>query len=121
MRWRTLCLALPSSVAAGWTRSESVETDLYRANAIDSDDTSVVRIRTTQGFQVTCTLTCVHPSIDRPQVHIKERSAVPPSATPLIGWRSRPRIRSGSETTTRVDLLENLLAHRREERRCSCR
>ena len=39
---------------------------------------------------------------------------MPPSATPLIGWRSRPEDRSRSETTTRVDLLENLLAHRRE-------
>ena len=29
---------------------EAVDTDLYRANAIDSDDTSVVRIRTTQGL-----------------------------------------------------------------------
>ena len=36
---------------------ESVETDLYRANAIESDDTSVVRIRTTRGLQVTSALT----------------------------------------------------------------
>ena len=35
---------------------ESVETDLYRANAIDSDDTSVVRIHTTWGLPVTCAL-----------------------------------------------------------------
>ena len=51
------------------------------------------RIQTTQGFQVTCALTLCAP-IDRAsrKCTSKERSAVPPSATPLIGWRSRPRI-----------------------------
>src|SRR4029453_6504452 len=35
---------------------ESVDTDLYRANAIDADDTSVVRVRTADGLTVTCAL-----------------------------------------------------------------
>ena len=49
---------------AGCQRMEdvdSVETDLYRANAIESDDTSVVRIRTTDGRDVTCALTLSAP------------------------------------------------------------
>ena len=35
----------------------SVETDLYRANHIESDDTSVIRIRTAGGLPITCALT----------------------------------------------------------------
>ena len=48
-----------------------VETDLYRANAIDSDDTSVVRIRTTQGLEVTCALTLCAPLHREPEVHLE--------------------------------------------------
>ena len=72
---------------------ESVETDLYRANAIDSDDTSVVRIRTDPGIpgDLRPHTVCTHRACSR-RCTSKERSAVPPSATPLIGWRSRPRI-----------------------------
>ncbi len=50
---------------------EVVETDLYRANAIDSDDTSVVRIRTNQHLRVTCALTLCAPDQREPQVHIE--------------------------------------------------
>ena len=35
----------------------SVETDLYRANDIEADDTSVIRIRTAAGLPITCALT----------------------------------------------------------------
>ena len=50
---------------------ESVETDLYRANAIDSDDTSVVRIHTTRGLRVTCALSMCSPVQHKPQVLIQ--------------------------------------------------
>ena len=76
MRWRTLwSQPLPSSVAADWTRSSRWRL-IYRANAIDSDDTSVVRIRTTQGFQVTCALTLCAP-IDRGAASAHPRNARP--------------------------------------------
>ncbi|GAT85425.1 putative dehydrogenase [Paenarthrobacter nicotinovorans] len=35
----------------------SVETDLYRANDIEADDTSVIRLRTASGLPITCALT----------------------------------------------------------------
>jgi hypothetical protein len=38
-----------------------VETDLYRANAIDSDDTSVVPIQTAHASQVNCDLNLCAP------------------------------------------------------------
>ena len=71
---------------------ESVETGLYRANAIDSDDTSVVRIRTTRGLRVTCALSLCSPVEREPQVHIQGTLGRPPSLTPPIGWRSKQRI-----------------------------
>ena len=62
---------------------ESVETDLYRANAIDCDDTSVVRIRTTRGLEVTCALTPVRAGpAGAGGAHRGCRTAGPPSATP---------------------------------------
>jgi predicted dehydrogenase len=93
---------------------ESVETDLYRANAIDSDDTSVVRIRTTQGFQVTCALTLCAPIDREPQVHIQGTLGRATFSYTADRVEVETEDRSRSETTTRVDLLENLLAHRRE-------
>jgi predicted dehydrogenase len=43
----------------------SVETDLYRANDIESDDTSVIRIRTSAGLPITCALTlCAAESVE---------------------------------------------------------
>ena len=93
---------------------EAVETDLYRANAIDCDDTSVVRVRTTQGLDVTCALTLSAPIQRDPEVHIE-------GANGLVRFRyTTDRItvdqdgRSRTEVTGRTDLLENLLAHRRD-------
>ncbi|MBT2549516.1 DUF6807 family protein [Arthrobacter sp. ISL-65] len=43
----------------------SVETDLYRANDIEADDTSVIRIRTAAGLPITCALTlCASESVE---------------------------------------------------------
>lgn len=46
-------------IAGARTREDVAElsTELYRANAIEADDTSVVRVRTTSGVPVTCALT----------------------------------------------------------------
>ncbi|HWI01091.1 MAG TPA: Gfo/Idh/MocA family oxidoreductase, partial [Propionibacteriaceae bacterium] len=48
-----------------------VETDLYRANAIESDDTSVVRIRTARGLDVTCALSLCAPVQREPEIRIE--------------------------------------------------
>jgi predicted dehydrogenase len=93
---------------------ESVETDLYRANAIDSDDTSVVRIRTTRGFQVTCALTLCAAIEHLPQVHIQGTLGRANFSYTTDRVEIETEDRSRTETTTRVDLVENLLAYRRE-------
>ena len=93
---------------------ESVETDLYRANAIESDDTSVVRIRTVQGMQVTCALTLCAPVERDPKVHIQGTLGRATFSYTADRVEVETEDRSRTETTTRVDLVENLLAHRRD-------
>ncbi|WP_198410043.1 DUF6807 family protein [Microlunatus flavus] len=96
----------------------SVDVDLYRANKIDSDDTSVVRVRTARGLDVTCALTLCAPEQREPLVHVEgERGRAAFSYTTdrvdlQTGAGSDETVRS--ETTGRTDLLENLLAHRRD-------
>lgn len=93
---------------------ESVDTDLYRANAIDSDDTSVVRIRTSQGLRVTCALTLCAPVQREPLLHVEGTNG---RAT-FAYTSDRLEVTVGGETRTetlaRTDLLENLLAYRRD-------
>jgi predicted dehydrogenase len=90
-----------------------VETDLYRANAIDSDDTSVVRIHTAAGMTVTCAFTLCAAEQEAPIVQVE-------------GARGRGRFaytedrleldvdgQTRTVSLTREDLLENLLSFRR--------
>ena len=93
---------------------EAVETDLYRANAIDSDDTSVVRIRTNQHQRVICALTLCAPDQREPQVHIEGSRGHATFAYTTDRIDVETEDRSRSEITARVDLLENLLAHRQD-------
>ena len=92
----------------------SVETDLYRANDIESDDTSVIRIRTAAGLPVTCALTiCATESVE-PYVTLQgsEGQAV------FHYTEDRLTVKTAAGHTEQVfgrdDLTENLLAHRRE-------
>lgn len=95
----------------------SVDTDLYRANAIDCDDTSVVRVRTRQGPEVTCALSLSAPIQREPVVHVAgERGHAAFSYTTDrldVGTADAGATRR-TETTGRTDLLENLLDHRRD-------
>jgi predicted dehydrogenase len=93
---------------------ESVETDLYRANAIESDDTSVVRIRTTRGLQVTCALSLCSPIDREPQVQIQGTLGRATFAYTADRLEVETEDQSRTESTGRVDLLENLLAHRHD-------
>ena len=93
---------------------ETVETELYRANAIDSDDTSVVRIRTSRGLQATCALTLCAPVERKPQIHIQGKRGRATFSYTEDRVEIETEDQSRTETTTRVDLLENLLAHRRD-------
>jgi predicted dehydrogenase len=90
----------------------SVETELYRANDIESDDTSVIRIRTASGMPITCALTiCASESVE-PYVTLQG------SAGTAVFHYTEDRLTvttaSGTteETFGRDDLTENLLAHR---------
>jgi len=87
----------------------SVETDLYRAHGTESDDTSVLRIRTANGATVLCALTLCAPEQQDPTVTVhgtlgditlsytKDEVVI----TTADGGRR--------ETYGRTDLLENLL------------
>src|SRR5215216_2039376 len=93
---------------------ESVDTDLYRANAIDADDTSVVRVRTADGLTVTCALSLSAQVQREPLIYVEGKHG---RAT--FGYtEDRVQIDAGgderTEVTGRVDLVENLLAHRRD-------
>ncbi|MGM9471597.1 DUF6807 family protein [Pseudarthrobacter sp. YS3] len=90
----------------------SVETDLYRAHDTQSDDTSVIRVRTAAGQTLLCGLTLCAPEQQNPSVTVHgtlgeitffytEDEVV---TTTSSGERH--------ETFGRTDLLENLLAAR---------
>lgn len=90
----------------------SVETDLYRAHNTQSDDTSVIRVRTPAGQTLLCALTLCAPEQQNPSVTVHgtlgditffytEDEVV----TTTRGGERR-------ETFGRTDLLENLLAAR---------
>jgi predicted dehydrogenase len=91
----------------GSTRADdvrSVETELYRANPIESDDTSTVRIVTSRGTTILiavtlCAMEQLEPAVI---VHGSEGHAVLRYASDTLG----------DAKYGRADLLENLLAHR---------
>ncbi|MEU2064454.1 Gfo/Idh/MocA family oxidoreductase [Streptomyces sp. NPDC013455] len=98
----------------GTTRAEDVtgiETELLRANAIESDDTSCVRVRTPHGpVTVAATLCAEHPG--EPYVLVHGDSGR------ITFWYKQDRVLlqrtgHGPEETEygRTDLLENLLDH----------
>jgi predicted dehydrogenase len=89
----------------------SVETELYRANDIESDDTSVIRIRTASGLPITCALTiCATESVE-PCITLQG------SAGTAVFHYTEDRLSVETaagrteETYGRDDLMENLLAH----------
>lgn len=89
----------------------SVDTDLYRANDIEADDTSVIRMRTIDGLPITCALTlCASESVE-PYVtlHGTEGTAV----FHYTEDRVTVHTEAGEATHTfgREDLTENLLQH----------
>ncbi|SDX38990.1 Predicted dehydrogenase [Arthrobacter sp. cf158] len=94
---------------------ESVDTDLYRANDTESDDTSVVRVRTTDGTVLTCALTLCAPVQSAPAVTIYGTLG----QLTLSYTEDRVEITTPEGVRTqafgRKDLLENLLAARGEE------
>jgi predicted dehydrogenase len=90
----------------------SLETELYRANQIESDDTSVIRIRTSSGLPITCALTlCATESVE-PYVTLQGSAG-----TAVFHYtEDRLTVETAAGRTEEVlgrdDLTENLLAHR---------
>jgi predicted dehydrogenase len=90
----------------------SLETELYRANDIESDDTSVIRIRTSLGLPITCALTlCASESVE-PYVTLQGSKGT------AVFHYTEDRLTvettegNSEEVFGRDDLTENLLAHR---------
>lgn len=90
----------------------AIETELFRANAIESDDTSCVRIRTARGTRVTVAATLCAETAAEPYV------AVHGTKGRITFWYKQDRVllqraSHGPEERVfaRTDLLENLLAH----------
>ncbi|MEY9489424.1 putative dehydrogenase [Streptomyces calvus] len=100
---------------AGSTRAEDVtgiETELLRANDIESDDTSCVRISTVRGGPVTVAATLCAERADEPYVLVHGTSGR------ITFWYKQDRVLvqradHGPEEMRfdRTDLLENLVAH----------
>ncbi|MEU9287474.1 Gfo/Idh/MocA family oxidoreductase [Streptomyces sp. NPDC048275] len=99
----------------GATRAEditAIETELLRANAIESDDTSCVRVTTARGRRVTVAATLCAERPDEPYVLVHGSSGR------ITFWYKQDRVlvqRSGHGPQEieygRTDLLENLVAH----------
>lgn len=90
----------------------SIETELYRANDIESDDTSVIRVRTSSGLPITCALTlCATESVE-PYVTLQGSEGTAVFHYTEDGLTVETAKRSFKEVFNRDDLTENLLAHR---------
>ncbi|MER5180610.1 Gfo/Idh/MocA family oxidoreductase [Streptomyces sp. NPDC002896] len=99
----------------GATRAEdvaSVETELFRANAIESDDTSCVRVTTARGSTVAVAATLCAERPDEPYVLVHGTSGR------ITFWYKQDRVliqRAGHGPSEvlydRTDLLENLVDH----------
>ncbi|MFJ8670063.1 Gfo/Idh/MocA family protein [Streptomyces sp. NPDC093600] len=103
-------LALAGSVRA--EDVEYIETELLRAHAIESDDTSCVRVVTARGTQVTVAATLCAETSAEPYV------VVHGTRGRITLWYKQDRVLlqrggHGPEETVhgRTDLLENLVAH----------
>lgn len=111
-----LAHAVATALALGGsTRAEDVsgiETELLRANDIESDDTSCVRVATAQGRPVTVAATLCAERADEPYVLVHGTSGR------ITFWYRQDRVllqRAGHGPEElhfgRTDLLENLVAH----------
>lgn len=102
------------SIAGAHTLADlaSVETDLYRAHDTESDDTSIIRVRTAHGATLVCGLTLCAPEQLDPSVTVHGTQG----EITLFYTRDEVVITTPDgerrETYGRTDLLENLLAAR---------
>lgn len=95
------------------TEIARIDVDLYRANPIESDDTSVVRIRTEHGVTITGAFTLCAADPVEPVLEVTG------STGSLRFHYTDDKIERSDGTITRLErlsLLENLIAHRDDRR-----
>ncbi|WFR65768.1 PmoA family protein [Curtobacterium flaccumfaciens] len=85
-----------------------VEVELYRANDIEGDDTSAVRVTTTAGLEATAALTLCAADETPPTVRVSGTTG-----DAVLGYTTdEVTVDGATRRLGRTDLLENLLAHR---------
>lgn len=100
----------------GAQEPESVEVELYRANPIEADDTSCVRVHTADGTPITIAVSLCAPVSNPPRLIVHgDRGSIDLDYT-----LDRVTLhRQGQESVTtvhpRTGLVDNLLAHLRED------
>lgn len=103
--------ALRIAGARGEADIAGIEVDLYHAHAIEADDTSAVRLTTTDGIPVTCALTVCAPEQLEPWVTVYGTEG----EVQFFYTQDRLVVRTESgereEHYGRTDLTENLLDH----------
>ncbi len=100
-------------LARATTRADlaRIEVELYHANAIESDDTSCVRVRTRHGTPVTVAATLCAAADHEPRLVVHGTRG----RVTLLYKRGEVTLETGGTRETagypRTDLLENLIAH----------
>ncbi|MGR6923476.1 DUF6807 family protein [[Actinomadura] parvosata] len=98
-----------------------IETELFHAHPIESDDTSCVRVRLEDGFTITMAATLCAPYVEPPpgkvrrgEAHLVVQGDAGRATLTYTHDRLKVELPDGSVTTTvhdRVGLLENLIDH----------
>ncbi|WP_084772300.1 DUF6807 family protein [Nonomuraea candida] len=115
--------AIATALALADGPIEEIETELFHAHPIESDDTSCVRVRLADGFTITMAATLCAPydpprpvpgGVVRGEGHLVVEGDAGRATLTYTHDRLKVELPDGSVTTTvhdRVDLLENLIDH----------
>ncbi|MFF0307662.1 DUF6807 family protein [Streptosporangium sp. NPDC004379] len=106
-----LAHAVATAIAVSGAEVESVEVELYRANAIEADDTSSARLRMDDGTTVTVAVSLCADRRHEPYLVVHGETG----RIRLTYTEDRVEFGGASATHPRTDLLENLVAHIRGE------
>ncbi|MET8384219.1 DUF6807 family protein [Streptosporangium canum] len=102
-----LAHAVATALAVSGAGIDGVEVELYRANAIEADDTSCVRLRMDDGTAVTVAVSLCADRRHEPYLIVHGETG----RIRLTYTEDRVEIGGTSVTYPRTDLLENLVAH----------
>ncbi|HEV8556293.1 MAG TPA: DUF6807 family protein [Actinophytocola sp.] len=102
-----IATALAVAEAEQFGAVAEIEVELYRANPIEADDTSCLRLRLATGIEITVAVTLCAPGRSEPYLTVHGESG---SAT-LRYTLDEVRLGQNRTVHARTDLLENLIAH----------